>query len=141
MSSFGYQIELPEQPEAVVFVNGILARNLSGLLWMWKNMSWIRSTTVEAEGCLQVKAGLCGPNEVVLVSYWQSEKCLRDFFRGEAHRQMMRFPASHPESLCLYNETYHPSESGKYSHEPQGMALIYEARTKRQPHRAMTVAE
>ena len=38
---------------------------------------------------------------------------------------MMQFTANHPESLCLYNETYQPSRSGKYTHEPQGMALIY----------------
>ena len=125
MSSFGYRIDLPEQPEAVVFVNGICARDLTGLLWLWKNMAWIKKTTVEAAGCVQVKAGLCGPNEVAVVSYWRSGECLREFFRGEAHRQMMQFTANHPESLCLYNETYQPSRSGKYTHEPQGMALIY----------------
>jgi hypothetical protein len=120
-----YQIALPEQAEAVVFVNGILARDRAGLFWLWKNIFWIRSATTKAEGCVQVKAGICGPNEVVMVSYWRSEHDLKQFFRGEAHRRMMHFAIQNPNSLCLYNETYQPQRSGKYSHEPQGMATLY----------------
>jgi hypothetical protein len=120
-----YQINLPENPEAVVFVNGILARDRVGFLWLWKNLTWIRATTTEAAGCVQVKAGICGPNEVLMVSYWRSESDLKQFFRGEPHRQMMQFVRQHPDSLCLYNETYQPHHSGKYSHEPQGMSRLY----------------
>ena len=125
-----YQIDLPEQPEAVVFVNGILARDRAGFFWMWKNVFWIRSATAKAEGCVQVKTGICGPNEVVMVSYWRSEDDLKQFFRGEAHRQMMQFVMQNPYSLCLYNETYRPQYSGKYSHEPQGMATLYPSLAK-----------
>ena len=125
-----YQIDLPEQPEAVVFVNGILARDRAGFFWMWKNVFWIRSATAKAEGCVQVKTGICGPNEVVMVSYWRSKDDLKQFFRGEAHRQMMQFVMKNPNSLCLYNETYRPQYSGKYSHEPQGMATIYPSLAK-----------
>lgn len=124
-SAKGYSIYLPEQPEAVVFVNGFLARDRTGFFWMWKNIVWIVSATTKAEGCVQMKAGICGPNEVVMVSYWRSEHDLKQFFRGEAHRQMMQFVMKNPNSLCLYNETYQPSHSGKYSHEPQGMATLY----------------
>ena len=125
MGYSSYQINLPESPEAVAFVNGFLARNLSGLLWMWKNVFWIRNATTDAEGCVQVKAGICGPKEVVMVSYWQSEDSIKNFFRGKPHRQMMHYIAQHSESLCLYNETYRPDRSGKYIHEPQGLAIIY----------------
>ena len=125
-----YQIDLPEQPEAVVFVNGILARDRAGFFWMWKNVFWIRSATAKAEGCVQVKTGICGPNEVVMVSYWRFEHDLKHFFRGEAHRQMMQFVMKNPNSLCLYNETYRPQYSGKYSHEPQGMATLYPSLAK-----------
>lgn len=125
-----YQIDLPEVPEAVVFVNGILARDRAGFFWMWKNVFWIRSATAKAEGCVQVKTGICGPNEVVMVSYWRSEDDLKQFFRGEAHRQMMQFVMQNPNSLCLYNETYRPQYSGKYSHEPQGMATLYPSLAK-----------
>ncbi|GAB4380316.1 MAG: hypothetical protein Kow00121_36330 [Elainellaceae cyanobacterium] len=120
-----YQLDLPEHPQAVAFVNGFLARDRAGLLWMWKNLLWIKHSTVRAEGCVQVKAGICGPNEVMMVSYWRSEQDLRQFFRGEPHQQMMQFVMKHPNSLCLYNETYRPEHSGKYSHEPQGMATLY----------------
>jgi heme-degrading monooxygenase HmoA len=120
-----FQISLPEHPRAIAFVNGMISRDRSGFFWLWRNLSGVRQSTAQAPGCIQVKAGLCGPAEVIMVSYWESEQHLSDFFRGSAHRQMMQFSAQHPDSLCLYNETYHPSKSGKYSHEPQGMALIY----------------
>jgi Domain of unknown function (DUF4188) len=122
-----YRIDLPEHPEAVVFVNGFLARDLAGFTWMWKNLFWIRSTTAKSAGCVQVKAGICGPNEVIMVSYWHSDEALQNFFRGEAHREMVKFVMKHPNGLCLYNETYQPWRSGKYSHERQGMATIYES--------------
>ncbi|WP_293145611.1 MULTISPECIES: DUF4188 domain-containing protein [unclassified Microcoleus] len=120
-----YQIDLPDSPEAVVFVNGFVARRAIGFFWMWKNLVSIGTSTRKAEGCVQVKAGICGPKEVIMVSYWHSEADLKQFFRGEAHRRMMQFVVKNPDSLCLYNETYKPSQSGKYSHEPQGMAMLY----------------
>jgi Domain of unknown function (DUF4188) len=122
---FGYQLELPENPEAVVFVNGFVSRDRAGFLWMWKNLFWIRKATAQTTGCVQVKAGICGPNEVIMTSYWHSAAHLKEFFRGESHRQMMQFVVKHPHSLGLYNETYRPDRSGKYSHEPQGLACIY----------------
>jgi len=61
------------------------------------------------------------------VSYWRSQADLMQFFRGQAHRDMMKFTAKHPRSLCLYNEIYQPGSSGKYLHEPQGMAALYGA--------------
>jgi hypothetical protein len=120
-----YQIDLPESPKAVVFVNGFLARDRVGFFWMWRNLFWIRNSTAQAEGCVQVKAGICRPDEVIMVSYWRSEQDLKQFFRGEQHRKMMQFVMKYPNSLCLYNETYQPGHSGKYSHEPQGMATLY----------------
>lgn len=120
-----YQIDLPEHPKAVVFINGFLARDRAGFFWMWKHLLWIKSATAKAEGCVQVKAGICRPDEVMMVSYWHSEQHLKRFFRGEPHRQMIQFVMKNPRSLCLYNETYQPGHSGKYSHEPQGMATLY----------------
>jgi Domain of unknown function (DUF4188) len=125
-----YQIELPQQPESVAFVNGFLTRDLAGFLWLWKSLLWINQVTTQAEGCVQVKAGICSPTEVMMVSYWQSEYSLKQFFRGKWHQQMMQFFAKNPNSLCLYNEIYQPSQAGKYIHEPQGMATIYPQLTK-----------
>ncbi|MCU0541472.1 MAG: DUF4188 domain-containing protein [Oscillatoriaceae cyanobacterium Prado104] len=125
MSYSIFQIDLPESPEAVVFINGFVARDRAGFLWMWRKVLWIANVTNQAEGCVQVKAGICSPKEVVMVSYWRSENSLKTFFRGNAHQEMMQFIVKHPNSLCLYNETYKPVRSGKYSHEPQGMAAIY----------------
>jgi len=122
-----YQIQLPDHPSAIVFVNGMIARDHSGFFWLWRHLSSIRQSTIQASGCIQVKAGICGPKEIIMVSYWESDRHLMDFFRGADHRQMMQFTTRHPNSLCLYNETYHPSKSGKYIHEPQGMAIVYGA--------------
>jgi heme-degrading monooxygenase HmoA len=121
----GYSAQIPEQPEAIAFVNGMIARDRAGFLWIWQHLNGIRRSTRQAIGCIQVKAGICGPREIVMVSYWESEQVLTEFFRGEAHRQMIQFVRQYPQSLCLYNETYRPSKAGKYSHEPQGMALVY----------------
>lgn len=67
-----YHLDLPEHPKAVVFVNGFIARDRPGFFWLWKSLLWIRTVTAQAEGCIQVKAGICGLNEVVMVSYWSS---------------------------------------------------------------------
>lgn len=125
LKSLLYQIQLPENPSAVVFVNGMIARDSSGFLWLWRHLNSIRQSTFKAPGCIQVKAGICGVKEIIMVSYWESEQHLMDFFRSAAHRQMMQFNTRHPNSLCLYNEMYYPAKSGKYSHEPQGMAMVY----------------
>lgn len=125
MSYSLYQINLPENPEAVIFVNGFVARDLAGFFWMWKKLLWIGKVTTQARGCVQVKAGICGLNEVIMISYWSSQYHLKEFFRSEPHRQMMQFIVKNPKSLCLYNETYKPSHSGKYINEPQGMATVY----------------
>lgn len=125
MSYSVYQINLPASPEAIVFINGFVARDQTGFFWMWKKLLWIKNVTAQAKGCMQVKAGICGLNEVIMVSYWVSEPNLKEFFRGESHRQMMQFITKNPQSLCLYNETYSPSHGGKYINEPQGMATIY----------------
>jgi heme-degrading monooxygenase HmoA len=103
-----YRINLPQQPRAVMFVNGIVARDRSGFFWLWKNLNGIRSETVRAPGCLQVKAGICSAKEVIMVSYWESEEQLMSFFRGAAHAEMVQFTRRHSNSLCLYNEIYHP---------------------------------
>lgn len=120
-----YQIQLPDQPQTILFVNGMMARDRAGFLWLWRNLRQVRLSTAAAPGCIQVKAGICGPQEVIMVSYWQSDRHLLEFFRSAAHREMMQFSSRHPNSLCLYNETYRPGKSGKYSHEPQGMAILY----------------
>ncbi len=123
-----YQINLPENTQAVAFVNGMEARDFAGFLWIWKNINWIKMVTIQAEGCLQVKAGICSPKELIMVSYWHSENSLKQFFKGKAHQQMMQFVVKNPLSLCLYNEIYQPPKVGKYMHEPQGMARLVSLR-------------
>lgn len=117
-------VELPDEPQAIVFVNGIKARNLRGLMYMWRSLNVFRKSPAKAEGCMDVKAGIVGPNEFVVVSYWRSNEALRGYFKDEVHRKMMKHFYQHPDDLDLYNETYHPSYSGKYNAE-HGMAKVY----------------
>jgi fumigallin biosynthesis monooxygenase-like protein len=125
MSYLVYTVEVPEHPEAVMFIQGIVARNLAGLFWMWLNVLWIKKSNATAEGCVQVKAGICGINEVVLASYWENKSGLGKFFKSQPHQKMMQYLSDHPKNLTLYNETYRPSRSGKYVNEPNGLAVIY----------------
>jgi fumigallin biosynthesis monooxygenase-like protein len=120
-----YTVTLPEHPEAVMFIQGIVARNLAGLFWMWRNLLWLKKSNATAEGCVQVKAGICGINEVVLASYWEDKSGLGKFFKSQPHQKMMQYLSDHPNNLALYNETYRPSRSGKYVNEPNGLAVIY----------------
>ena len=120
-----YTVALPEHPEAVMFIQGIVARNLAGLFWMWRNVLWIKKSNATSEGCVQVKAGICGINEVVLASYWEDKSGLGKFFKSQPHQKMMKYLSDHPNNLTLYNETYRPGRSGKYVNEPNGLAVIY----------------
>lgn len=122
---YGYRVSLPEHPEAIVFVVGMLARNLTGWLWMWQHMNSQLQSVRRASGCVQVKGGIVGPNELLMVSYWKDAESMHVYFKSAEHLKYMRFLAKNPESLTLWNETYQPAKSGMYLHEPHGLPLIY----------------
>ena len=130
MHHTSYQIDLPQDSEVVVFLNGIKALNLKGFFWLWQQ---IFTTSVEEDsGCIETKLSICGSlQEAVIVSYWRDEASLMQFFRSPLHRQMMKnmnsFIAANPEAIAVYNETYRPLRSGRYFNEPQGLAKIYPA--------------
>jgi len=118
-------VALPQRPEAVMFIQGIVARNLTGLFWIWRNVLSIKKSNATAEGCVQVKAGICGIKEVVLASYWEAKSGLGKFFKSQPHQKMIQYLSDHPNKLTLYNETYRPTRGGKYVNEPNGLAVIY----------------
>lgn len=119
-----YEANLKNDTRAVVFINGIIARNRQGFLWLWRNLMQLQTSTAKAPGCSQVKAGICSAREIVMVSYWQDQADLTNFYRTKFHASMMKYVAKNPDNLVLYNETYLPSKPGKYSNEAQGMARI-----------------
>jgi hypothetical protein len=139
---YGFRVALPTEPEAVVFVQGMVSRNFTGWRWMWRNATPQRLIVQAAPGCVQVKASILGPNELMMVSWWRDTASLTVFFKSPAHREMMRWLAQNPEALVLWNETYRPGESGMYLHEPHGFALLYPcAPGHRSKHEAVPVAE
>lgn len=123
--NYSYRVVLPEHPEAIVFVLGMLARNLTGWLWMWQHMNSQLLSVRRAQGCVQVKGGIVGPNELLMITYWKDSESLHAYFKSEEHLKYMRFLAKHPESLTLWNESYSPLKSGMYLHEPHGLSLMY----------------
>jgi heme-degrading monooxygenase HmoA len=130
MSNPGYQIDLPENSQVVVFYNGIKALNFQGFLWLWKQVLTGNQTAVlQAKGCQEAKISICSPKEVVIVSYWSDEASLREFFHSPLHHEMMKsmknIIAANAKAIAVFNETHRPLRSGKYVNEPQGLAKIY----------------
>ena len=130
MHQISYQIDLPQDSEVVVFLNGIKALNLKGFFWLWQQI--LATNVKDVPGCIETKLSICGSlQEAVIVSYWRDEASLMQFFRSPLHRQMMQnmssFIAANPEAIATFNETYRPLRSGRYFNEPQGLAKIYPA--------------
>ena len=130
MSQASYQIDLPQNPEVVVFYNGMKALNVRGFIWIWQQLitgALLKFTN--APGCLEAKFGICSPVEATIVSYWQDEASLMQFFHSPLHRQMMKNMMKiinrDNKAIALYNETYRPLRGGKYLNEPNGLARIY----------------
>ena len=129
MHQTSYQIDLPQDSEVVVFFNGIKALNIKGFFWLWQQ---IFTTSVdEVPGCIETKLSICSHQEAVIVSYWQNEASLMQFFHSPSHRQMMKnmtsLIAADSGAIAVFNEIYRPVRSGKYLNEPQGLAKIYPA--------------
>jgi heme-degrading monooxygenase HmoA len=130
MNNTGYQIDLPQNSPVVVFYNGIKALNLKGFWWLWKQiLTGNQIAARQAKGCKEAKIAICSPKEVVIVSYWEDEASLREFFHSPLHRQMMKsmreIIVAEPNAIAVFNETHRPLRSGKYINEPQGLAKIY----------------
>lgn len=139
---YGFRAAIPDQPAAVIFVQGMKARTFAGWRWMWRHLNDQRTSVQAAPGCVQVKGGILGPTELMMVSWWQDAASLTAFFKSPAHREMMRWLVQNPTALALWNETYQPGEAGMYLHEPHGLALLYPtAPGRRSKHEAVPTAE
>lgn len=132
MNSNSYKIELPQDSDVIVFYNGIKALNIRGWFWLWKQIfmgSLIDIT--KAPGCVEAKLSIHTYKEAIIVSYWQDEASLIQFFRSSLHREMMKSTkellVKDANAIALFNETYRPLRSGMYLNEPQGLAKIYPA--------------
>ena len=127
-----FYFRLPKDPDVVVFYNGIKALNIRGWFWLWRQVFTGNLIDVtKAAGCIEAKLSICSPQEAIIVSYWQDEASLTQFFRSPLHREMMKSTkellGKDLEAISLFNETYRPLRSGMYLNEPQGLAKIYPA--------------
>ncbi|MEL6928523.1 MAG: DUF4188 domain-containing protein [Cyanobacteria bacterium J06600_6] len=132
MNSSSYQIELPQDSEVVVFYNGIKALNTRGIFWLWRQIIAGKMLGIKkVKGCVDVKLCICSHQEAIIVSYWQTQSSLTEFYRSPLHRQMMQDTKNllrrDSEAISLFNEVHRPTVSGRYFNEPQGLAKIYPA--------------
>jgi heme-degrading monooxygenase HmoA len=132
MNHTSYQIDIPQNTDVVVFCNGIKALNSKGFFWLWQQIFTAQLNNVKtAPGCVETKLAICSPTEVIMVSYWQNQQSLTEFFQSSRHRQMMKdtmkMIAVDSKAIALFNETYRPLKSGKYFNQPQGLAKIFPA--------------
>jgi heme-degrading monooxygenase HmoA len=130
MNNTGYQIDLPQNPHVVIFYNGIKALNLKGFFWLWKQvLTGNQIAVLQAKGCKEAKLAICSPKEIVIVSYWENEASLMNFFHSPLHREMMKsmrnIMVEDQKAIAVFNETHRPLRSGRYFNEPQGLAKIY----------------
>ena len=44
----------------------------------------------QANGCIEAKLSICSYREAIIISYWQNETSLKEFFHSPLHRQMMK---------------------------------------------------
>ena len=132
MNPNSYRIELPQDPDVVVFYNGIKALNIRGWFWLWQQVfTGSLMDATKAAGCVEAKLNICSQQEVTIISYWQDEASLMQFFRSPLHKEMMKSTkqllVKDLEAIALFNETHRPLRSGRYFNEPQGLAKIYPA--------------
>lgn len=120
-----YLTALPEAPEAVVMIALMRARNFAGFRYIWTYGLSQPAAVRAAPGCVQVKPGIVGPTELLMVTYWKDMASLMAFFKSQAHVSWMRYVTGRPNDLNLSAEIYSPHQPGLYLHEPQGMALVY----------------
>jgi hypothetical protein len=120
-----YLTAIPDRPEAIVMITTMRARTFAGFRYMWSEAMSQPKTVRAAPGCVQVKACIIGPRELLMASYWKDMDSLMAFYRSKAHIAWMRYIAAHPDALNLAAEVYSPQRPGMYLHEPQGMALLY----------------
>jgi hypothetical protein len=122
---YQYSAALPEHPEALVMVLVMRARTWRGWRYMWGDAQKHPAVVRAAPGCVQVKPGIVGPRELIMVTHWKDEASLMAFFKSPAHLEWVRHVAAHPEDLNLTAEIFKPHTAGLYLHEPQGLALAY----------------
>jgi hypothetical protein len=120
-----YAADLPEHPEVLLMLALMRARTFRGFRYLWTEAMHHPVVVRAAPGCLQVKASIIGPRELMMVTYWKDQASLMAFFRGPAHLAWMRHVAAHPDDLNLAAEIFRPHTAGLYLHEPQGLALAY----------------
>ena len=110
--------------EVIVFVNGIRAETLQGIVWLWRKLWWIKRSVLKEDGCFEFKAGICSMREVIIVSYWRNAQALQSFLVSSNHKEMMTYARKNSSDLSLFNESYSPHKLGKYQGSALGLIKI-----------------
>jgi len=124
-----YVIDL-STPTALAYVNGAIVRDPRAFAVFVARGPKMLSTARATEGCLQAKAGMTGPREFVMISYWRDHEALRRFYTTPLHVRLMRLVFDHPGWFTLWNETYRIPESVRYFNAVNGYGLSQAPRTE-----------
>lgn len=116
-----YEVDL-SQKTAIMYFNGIRARNAQAFVWMWSNIFRLGALARQHPNCLQVKLAIVSPIEMIQVSYWKDQEALRAFYQKSEHVAALRYTFQHPDHFTLYNETYEPPVSTRYLNGVNGYA-------------------
>lgn len=127
MTKSGFQVELDDDPQLKVFVNGLEATTWRGRFWLLRNGSKILKATRQAPGCVAFYAAHRGFAKTLLVSYWRSETELMNFLRTNCHKAWMKHAYQYPDDFILFNEYYDVTRSGHYLGEKRGLACFYKS--------------
>jgi hypothetical protein len=127
-----YDVDL-SQKTAIMYFNGIKARNIGGFFWMWRNIFRLGRLARQQPTCLQVKIAVVSPTEMMQVSYWKDQAALRAFYQKPEHVAALRYTFQHPDHFTLYNETYEPPISTRYLNGVNGYATSQPPQARAMP--------
>ncbi|MDT0644819.1 hypothetical protein RM553_18405 [Zunongwangia sp. F363] len=106
------RLKIPDKiKDTTVFLNSIEANTFVGVVWLWWHLYGIVKYMKKVEGCQRAIPAISGPGRVVMISYWDDEKYLMQFFSSEKHQKYMSFVFRNPEAVTVCNERLIPVTS------------------------------
>ena len=108
-----YEVDITNK-EAIVFINSIRVKNLTGFCWLWMNLPKIIRSVKQHPGAFECLPSLISPFQIMMVSYWYNYRELGDYYKGPFHKTFSSFVARRPDALGMFFEHFPADRSGKY---------------------------
>jgi|GEM_PF-5049366 hypothetical protein len=126
MTEHAYQIKVPDHPEEMVFINGMVGKTFFAKLWVMfvgnKVLKAIRKNT----DLICAYGGASGFGQTILVSYWRNKAALYEFMNTDLHKKWVSYVLKNQQQFSSFNEIYPaPLRSGRYINGPMALAMVY----------------